>query len=457
MEQDGANEVVEPAFNMPKAILNRLWEPSAWILEGALLIEIMLGKEIQAGFIVLMLLFAAVNGAIQSRRASIVLHSLSHKLTPTVAVNRDNNWVLLTAKDIVVGDLISLRRGDIIPADIRLLTAPLEINESSVTGESAGIQRRPTDTAFAGTEILLGNTLARVTATGINSRSGKTISLIKQNSAPGHLQKLLGKVISYLAILDTGLAIILIAIALIRHEDLISMLPFLAMLFIATIPIAMPSSFAVANSVEAKVLSHHEVLVSDLTGIQDAANLNLLLVDKTGTITSNKPSVVAFHNLSNQSDISIIGLAIHAVDQQNPSVIDKAIINYAASNQISLPQQHHFIPFDATRGYSQASVTANSTNYTVQLGALKHLSALATSQPKIPTNIDFSAGRTTAVSVNNQLVGLFIIQDQPRTDSAVAIKKLQARGVKVIMLTGDNQKTAAAGTRLHCRHDWRWK
>lgn len=443
LARDGFNEVAEPPFNFATAIITRLWEPSAWILEAALIIEVVLGKGIQAGFIVLMLLFAAVNGAMQSRRANTVLRSLSHDLSPTTAVSRDGKWKQVSAKHLVVNDLISLRQGDIIPADVRLLTDTLEVNESSITGEAKAVNRTPGDTAYAGTEVLSGNALAIVTATGANSRTGKTISLINHSSAPGHLQKLLGKIIGYLAALDAVLSVLLIIVAIVRHEDLVAMLPFLAMLFIATIPIAMPSSFAVANSVEAKVLSTKRVLVSDLTGIQEAANMNVLLVDKTGTITANKPAVVAFYNWSTLPDADVTQLAISAADTRNASVIDAALFNYAQAHNINAWPQHEFTPFTSGIGYSQATVVTDSATVNVKLGALKKLATLATNHPDLSA-VNFAEGRTAAVVVDSQLIGLFVLQDQPRADSATAIKALQARGVKVIMLTGDNQKTAAA-------------
>ncbi|EKB5511873.1 HAD-IC family P-type ATPase [Listeria monocytogenes] len=447
LAQDGFNEIPETHFNFIKAILKRLWEPSAWILEGALIIEIVLGKGVQSIFIILMLLFAAINGTIQSRRASKVLHSLSHELTPIAVVKRDDRWVKLESRQLVIDDLISLKQGDIVPADVRLVTSALEINESSITGESKPVDYSSNDKVFAGTEVISGNSLAIVTATGINSRSGKTISLINQNSAPGRLQKLLGKIIGYLAVLDTFLAVILIIIALFRRENLIEMLPFLAMLFIATIPIAMPSSFSVANSVEAKKLSKKNILVSDLTGIQEAANMNLLLVDKTGTITSNKPLVVAFYNLSKYSDQNVVQLAVSATDKRNSSVIDIAIINYSKMESITPLYQYEFQPFDSVVGYSQASVLKNESMSIVRLGSLKKLIDITTNHLNIPT-IDYTIGRTAAVAVDNQLIGLFVIQDRPRTDSSSAIKEIQLRGIKVIMLTGDNQKTAAAVAKI---------
>lgn len=127
----------------------------------------------------------------------------------------------------MVDDIINLRQGNIIPADVRLLKDTLKVDESTITGESKAVTHIPGDTAYAGTEVLAGNALAVVTSVGAASRTGKTISLVNQSGAPGHLQKLLGKIINYLAVLDAILAVILIIVAVIRHENLVAMLPVL--------------------------------------------------------------------------------------------------------------------------------------------------------------------------------------------------------------------------------------
>ncbi|MDV0429982.1 HAD-IC family P-type ATPase [Lactiplantibacillus sp. DA1] len=445
LAEDGFNDVPEPTFNFLKAVVGRLWEPSAWILEGALVIEVVLGKEIQAGFIALMLIFAAVNGAIQSRRAAMVLQELAHQLTPTSSVRRDGHWQLINAKALVVGDLISLQVGSVIPADVHVLTHSINIDESSITGESVAVTRMPGDIAFAGTMVLAGTTLARVLATGSHSRAGKTVSLINQTNAPGHLQQLLGKIIGYLALLDSVLAIVIIGVALIRHADMVQMLPFLAMLFIATIPIAMPSSFAVANAVEARELSRHRVLVSELTGIQEAASLDLLLVDKTGTITTNQPRVVQFKNLSARSDRQLIQLAASATDLRHPSVVDQALMNFARQHRLEQLPQQEFKPFDASVGYAEALVGDALTSVRVRVGALNRLCELTKQQPSLTIDqLDLAQGRSVAVMIDNVLQAVLILQDQPRPDSAAVLKSIQQRGVKTVMLTGDNLKTAQA-------------
>ncbi|BEI52995.1 HAD-IC family P-type ATPase [Lactiplantibacillus plantarum] len=442
LQKYGPNVVPQRQFSFRHAVITRLWEPSAWILEAALLVEILLGKTIQAGFIVLMLLFAAVTGAIQAWRSDKVLKTLTNQLTLTVAVKRNNHWQHVSATQIVPNDVISLNNGDLLPADVQLLDGTLEVDESSISGESRAIRHQAGELVYAGTEIKSGHGLAVVVSTGKHSRSGKTISLINQSSAPGQLQKLLSKIIGYLAILDTVLAIVLVLTAIIRGANLITMLPFLAMLFIATIPIAMPSSFAVANSVEAKQLGQTHILVSDLSGIQAAANLNLLLIDKTGTITANQPTVVAMHNFSQYSDRELICWATSATNQQNASVIDAAILNYARQQAVNVQVPAHFEPFNSQRGYSEGTVLADQP-INIKLGAYQRLYQLDQDASKLTNQIDFSRGRTVALLVNDKLVALFIVEDQPRPDSLQAIKKITDRGVKVIMLTGDNQKTAA--------------
>lgn len=441
----GTNEVPQPKFNFAKAFFKGLWNLSAWILEAALLLEFILGKIPQALLVLFMLLFAAANGAIQKRRSNRVLNDISHDLTPVVAVERDGKWTKVDSKNLVPGDLISLKRGDVIAADVTLRTGHITCDESSVTGESAPIDKQIGDTAYSGTTVTRGDGLATVMATGHESRSGKTVDLINTSAAPGHLQVLLTKIIYYLCLLDSVLTLILIiamAVTGARWHGIVSQLPFFAMMFIASIPVAMPSTFAVSNSFEAKQLSSHGVLTSDLAGIQDAANVDVLLLDKTGTITENATSVSSWTNLSGLADETIIAYAAAAADQRNSSVIDTALLAYAHQRGISVPQASEFTPFSPQIGYSQARVDG----YDIKLGSLKVLSRVdPTAQSRVEqSHVDLTLGRSVAVLVDDQLAGVFLTADTIRKDSPSALKALQSRGITTIMLTGDNQKTAAA-------------
>ena len=440
LKKDGLNEVPEPEFNFFKEFMSKLWNLSAWILEAALLLECILGKWIQSLFVLLMLLFAAFNGATQKKKSRRVLNTISHELTPTVSVKRSGKWKQIDSKFLAVGDLISLKRGDVLAADVKIAQGQITVDESSITGESKAIKKSVGDTAYAGTTVVDGDTLAVVTATGSNSRSGKTINLINNSAAPGHLQQLLTKIIYYLCLLDGVLTLILVIAALIRGQNVIEMLPFLAMMFIASIPVAMPSTFALSNSFEATRLSKEGVLTSDLTGIQDAANLNLLLLDKTGTITENKTAVSQWDNLSDLLNKEVLALVGAATDKRSPSIIDSAIDEYLKEKGITPDTPEKFIPFTSDTGYSMATVGG----YNIKLGSFKQLSLIDKNADKEVKNIDFTAGRSVAVLINDKLAGLFILRDKVRADSKKALEELKKRGIKPIMLTGDNRRTAEA-------------
>ena len=443
LQKNGLNEVPEPQFNFFKEFLSKLWNLSAWILEAALLLECVLGKWIQSLFVLLMLLFAAWNGASKKKQSRRVLNNISHKLTPTISVQRDGQWQNTDSKYLVPGDLISMQAGDVLAADVKLIDGQVSTDESSITGEARTVRKDPQDTAYAGTTVTEGNGLAVVTATGANSRSGKTINLINNSAAPGHLQQLLTKIIYYLCILDGILTLIIIVASFFKGGDinnLINMLPFLAMMFIASIPVAMPSTFALSNSFEATRLSKEGVLTSDLTGIQDAANLNLILLDKTGTITENKTAVGQWTNFSSFSDNEALELASAATDQRNKKLIDTAIAEYIKKQGLTVKSGSDFTPFTSSTGYSMA----NCNGHNIKLGSFKQLSLIDRNANEKAKEVDFSAGRSVALLIDDRLAGVFILQDMVRSDSKEALGELKKRGVKPIMLTGDNQKTAVA-------------
>ena len=443
LKKDGLNEVPEPKYNFWKEFAGKLWNLSAWILEGALILEFILGKRIQALFVLAMLLFAAWNGASKKKQSRRVLDNISHKLTPTVAVKRDGKWIKLNSKELVVGDLVSLQAVDVLAADVKIMSGDLAFDESSITGESDAVKKHLGAEAYAGTTVVRGDGLATVTATGKNSRSGKTINLINNSAAPGHLQQLLTKIIYYLCLLDGILTLVIIIASFIKGGDFktfIDMLPFLAMMFIASIPVAMPSTFALSNSFEATRLSKEGVLTSDLTGIQDTANLNLLLLDKTGTITENKTAVASWNNFSDLDNKEVLELAGAATDQRNPSIIDTAIDDYIVDKGLVIKDKSKFVPFTSDTGYSMAEVDGHN----VKLGSFKQLSLIDKNANEKISHVNFKAGRSVAILIDDKLAGVFILQDKVRPDSKKALNEIKKRGIRPIMLTGDNQKTAEA-------------
>lgn len=268
---DGPNEVKMNKTNLWTLIGRRLWEPTAWIIEGALVIELIAGNMLQAGFIVALLFFAAINGALQNQRAVRALAPLTKQVVPDVSVLRDGQWKMIPARLLVRDDVINLRSGNLVPADVQIIDGMIATNESLITGESEAIQRSVGMTLMAGTQVERGVATAIVLRTGAASQVGKITQLVTTSHAPGRLQHLLQRIINLLAVVDAVLVVVLAGAALMRHEPLLNLLPLIGVLFIATIPIAMPSSFSVANSLEARKLSDERIIVRELNGIQTAA------------------------------------------------------------------------------------------------------------------------------------------------------------------------------------------
>lgn len=436
---DGPNEVKMNQTKLWVSIGQRLWEPTAWIIEGALIIELIAGNVIQAGFIVVLLLFAAINGALQNQRAVQALAPLTKQVVPDVSVLRDGQWQMLSARLLVKDDVIGLRSGNLVPADVQIIDGMITTDESSVIGESKEVRRGVGMILMAGTQVERGSATAAVLRTGAASQVGKISRLVTTAHAPGRLQHLLQRIISLLAIVDAVLVVILTVTALIRHESMLSLLPLIGILFIATIPIAMPSSFSVANSLEAKRLSDEHIVVRELNGIQTAASVDTVLFDKTGTLTTNKPVIDQIVNLSDYPDKTIIAFAQALTDRRQPSRVDQALQNLPSSleDEVAIKDYREF---STLTGYSAAIITWNHHQYNVKLGAPRithNGTRLVTTKFKRPV-----VGQTVVLTVDNRPAALFALDDQLRPDAQKTVHQLMVNKIHPVMVTGDNIQAA---------------
>lgn len=430
----GLNLVKEPHFNLFQEIMSGLWGFSAWVLEFALIVEIILKEYTQVFFILLLLLFAAVNGALQQKRTQQLLAPLKRDLKVHVRVLRDDKWQVITADQLVPGDIISLKQGEILPADITLISGKIGTDESSITGESAMIFHDKNSEVLSGVNVVYGAGIARVIRTGNDSRVGKTVNLTREKKAnDGKLQFLLGKIIHYLAIIDTVLVFILFTITIVRHQNIINILPLMALLFIATIPIAMPSSFSIANSVEANVLAKEKVLVNKLESIQNAANIDLLMLDKTGTLTDSTFELTKIHNFSMYENDDVIALAKTATNKVSPSNLEKSFqqINIKRNDNLEILD---FNPFDINKKYSSSSITFNGKKITVKLGS--RVSLISSSDwYKYVKRLN---NKVVAMTIDDELAALFEMTDHLRPDTYRVVQELQQRAIKMMVITGDN-------------------
>lgn len=450
-KQFGYNEIPEKQVGPFVGTLKRMWGPVPWLLEAAMLFELFLGKVPQAIVVFLLLVFSAVIGEIQEKRAKKAIGYLHQQLQISVRTLRNGIWQKLLSRELVPGDIVHVKVGDIVPADVEIINGNASVNQSALTGESIDVIKQPGETIFSASNISHGEVIASVTAIGVNSSYGKTAELLRTAEAPGRLQTLLFNIIRYLAYLDVILAVILVITAFMHGTPWQDLLPFIVILFIATIPISMPSSFTVANSLEAKNLAKEHVLITGLTGIQEAASMDVLLVDKTGTLTNNRPEIECLVPFGQQKDSELLKLAAAACDDTSNDSISTAILAASKEQKLDLPKRTSFTAFDPVHKVSRAQIIQNGTHLNIVMGSPEVIVDIATIPHEFMDQVNLLSSKGSRVLAvasgeNEELVcqGLIALADSPRSDAKASVEKIRQLGVRVIMLTGDTAGTARA-------------
>ena len=450
-EQYGYNEIPEKQIGPVIGTLKRMWGPVPWLLEAAMIFELIMGKGIQAAVVFLLLVFSAVTGEIQEERAKKAISYLHRKLQISTRTLRNGTWQTIPSRELVPGDIVHLKVGDIVPADMEIIIGTVSVNESALTGESIDVTKGSGEKVFAGSTISHGEVIARVTAIGKYSSYGKTVELVRTAESPGRLQALLFNIIRYLAYFDLLLIIILVITALIQGVPWQELLPFLAILIIATIPIAMPSAFTVANAVEAQHLAKENVLITGLTGIQEAASMDVLLVDKTGTLTNNCPEIAEIVSFGKAKDSELLELAVAVSDIASKDSISTAIFRAFNELKLEMPKRLSFTPFDPAQKVSRAQIIKNGRQLNVVLGSPAVVEKIAAIPGNFIEKVDSLGAKgfrvlAVASGESEKLVcqGLIALVDSPRDDARESIARIKELGIRVIMLTGDTSSTAKA-------------
>ena len=454
LDQNGYNEIQEAPSNPFLGILKRLWGPIPWTLEAALILEVVLGKMAEASIIALLLIFSALVGETQELRAHTAVDYLRRRLQVSARVCRDGHWRFLPARELVPGDLVHVKLGDIVPADCAIRKGTVEVDQSVLTGESDFVSRSNGETIYSGSTVLRGEAIGTVTATGSSSLYGRTAELVRTAGSPGHLQQLLFTVVRYLAAVDLILAVVLVGAALLNQSDLLPLLPFLVVLVIATVPVSMPASFTVANALEARTLAKEGVLVTGLTAIQDAAAMEVLCVDKTGTLTQNRPEIAAIIPFPGEREDEVLAYAASACDESTQNPLDIAILKELKNRSIRPLNRQRVVPFDPAAKRSEAYVTRDGQTFRVMLGSPTIVEQFSDPRPEFNDRFEelaASGARILAVAAGPEghlsLRGLVALADVPREDAAELVKAIQGLGIRVLMVTGDTPTTAEAVSR----------
>jgi H+-transporting ATPase len=457
LQQFGYNELVEKKVNPVLKFLSYFWGPIPWMIEAAAVLSAVIHHWEDFWIIFILLLLNAMVGFWQEHKADNAIELLKQKLALKARVRRDGQWQELAARDLVPGDVVRVRLGEIVPADLKLLEGDyLLADESALTGESLPVEKHVGDVTYAGSNLRQGEMDALVTATGMHTYFGKTAKLVEEAKTQSHFQKAVIKIGNYLIVLAVALVVLIFLVAMFRHENLATTLQFALVLTVAAIPVALPPVLSVTMAVGATALAKKEAIVSKLVAIEEMAGMDVLCSDKTGTITKNELTLAEVQPFEGFSDQDVLLGAALASREEDQDPIDTAILVKAkqvlsGATGLEAYKVINYKPFDPVGKRSEATVEdAVSRQFQVSKGAPQVILELVSQPEAVADRVQqgveaFAAKGYRALGVaraespgNWQFVGLIPLYDPPREDSAATIETAQSMGVQVKMVTGDH-------------------
>ena len=450
--QYGPNAIEEQQTNAFIKFLSYFWGPIPWMIEAAVILSAV-DRHWPDFFIILILLLAnAVVGFWEEHQAGNAIAALKARLAIKTRVKRDGQWVTPAASELVPGDVIRLRLGDIVPADARLLDGdPIEVDQSALTGESLPATHNPGEAVFSGSIVRQGEIEAMVYATGENTYFGKTALLVQGAKTASHFQRAVLRIGNYLIILAVALVTVIIAVALFRGDPMLTTLQFALVLTVAAIPVAMPTVLSVTMAVGSRQLARKEAIVTRLAAIEELAGVDILCSDKTGTLTQNKLTLGAPFCITGISADQIILNAALASRAENNDTIDLAVLGGLAEAQVlSAYQVTHFQPFDPVHKRTEATVRGpDGVEFKVTKGAPQVILELSDNSGQLTPVVEqavneFAARGFRSLGVARadregkwEFLGVLPLFDPPREDSGETIVAARQMGVNVKMVTGD--------------------
>lgn len=456
----GYNEIIEKKESLLVRFLKNFWGPIPWMIEAAVILSIIDRDWKDVVIIGSLLLINGLIEFVQGYKADNAMAMLKKNLASKSRVLRDGKWLELEARELIPGDIIRIRLGDIIPADVKLLDGDyLILDESALTGESLPVEKHAGDIAYSGSVAKQGEMNAVVYGTATNTFFGKTAKLVAEAKTKSHFQKAVIRIGDYLIILNFILVLVVILAGLFRQERLIDLLQFALVLTVASIPAALPAVLSVTMAVGALKLSRKKAIISKLVAVEEMAGMDILCSDKTGTITQNKLGVKGLYPLEGFSEDDILLYGSLSSKAENNDALDNAVLEMAEKNEslwkkMSDFDMKDFKPFDPVSKRTESLIADGGNTFKVSKGAPQMILNLVTDKEKIRATVEQivdEAGthgyRTLGVAKtdekgNWEYVGLLALNDPPREDSAETIRQAQEMGVKVEMVTGDHTAIA---------------
>jgi len=456
LAKSGPNAMPDTAVPAWRMALAKFWAPVPWMLEAAIILQAALHEYVEAAVIAGLLVFNAVLGFFQEGRAQATLAALKSRLALTASVLRDGAWKNIPATELVPGDTVKLSLGGVVAADVKLVAGSILLDQSMLTGESVPIEAGPGLQTYAGALVRRGEATAIVTETGARTKFGHTAELVRTAHVESTQQKTVVLVVRNLAIFNGAIIVLLVVYAHGRNMSIGEIIPLVLTAILASIPVALPATFTLAAALGAKALARLGVLPTRLSAVDEAATLDVLCSDKTGTLTRNELTLTVVHPEPGFDDARLLAMAALASSDGGQDPVDTAIRAAATKANAANPSKvtyklTKFVPFDPATKISEATaVDTDGGTLRVVKGAFAAVIKLTEPTPTAAATeheLEVKGFRVLAVAVGTpttmRLAGIIALSDPPRTDAAELIKELHTLGVRMVMVTGDAPATAA--------------
>ena len=456
LQQYGANELPEKKVNPFLKFIAYFWGPIPWMIEAAIVMSALIQHWADFAIISLLLALNAIVGFWQEHQAGNAIEMLKQRLAPTAKVLRDGKWQEKPARELVPGDIVRIRLGDIVPADIKLIEGEyLQVDQSTLTGESLPVEKHVSDVGYSGSIVRQGEMNGLVTAIGAKTYFGKTTKLVEEGKTQSHFQKAIVRIGDYLIVLALMLVAVIVLVSLFQGQSILGILQFALVLTVAAIPAALPAVLSVTMALGAIELAKKEAIVSKLVAIEEMAGMDVLCADKTGTITKNELTVGEVKPYADISDDDVLLWGTLASREEDRDPIDMAIITKFKGTTIAKLSTNYkvtdFKSFDPVVKRTQATVEdENGRQFKVAKGAPQVILSLTAGHGAINEEVNNNVNsfaekgyRALGVAKTSgkdkwQFLGLIALFDPPREDSAETIKTAESMGVDVKMVTGDH-------------------
>ena len=452
-KESGYNEVAAKKKHPIVKFLKKFWGISAWMLELIMVLSAALGKYSDLVVVGALLVINAVLRFVQEQQAAGVVETLRKRLQVNARVRRDSNWQLIPARDLVPGDIVRVRPGDIVPADVKLLIGALTVDQSALTGESKDADKKAGEALASGSVVRRGEGNGVVMLIGAKTYFGRTTQLVQEARPKLHIEAVVAKLVRWLFVIVGALLCLVVVLSLIRGAPLVEMIPLMLVLLMSAVPVALPVMFTVSMAFGAKELAQRGVLVTRLSAAEDAATMDVLCVDKTGTITMNQLTLTGVTPLEHASESDVLFAGALASRKADQDPIDHAFLTAAKERHVfdNLPQVNpvSFSPFDAENRRTEAVVEQDGQRFRVMKGAVRTIAQACGIQPPAIDALEDRVNaltakgyRTLAVARGPEngvpiLLGLASLYDPPRPEAKRLIATLHDLGVSLKMVTGD--------------------